>query len=139
MRDIINQEKMFVFDEFKNEDAFLFGMKVLDIIKKENLKNVRIRVMLDNDIIFQYIMDGKKGEEWLNRKEKTVMSSHHSSLYVYENKGDYHYMQDNNEYAVCGGGFPLVIKGELRGCFIISGLAHEEDHDLIIKALEEMK
>ncbi|WP_304528253.1 hypothetical protein [Romboutsia ilealis] len=45
-------------------------MAVLDIVKKENLKNVRIRVTYNNDIIFQYLMNGKTSETWLDRKEK---------------------------------------------------------------------
>jgi uncharacterized protein (UPF0303 family) len=47
-------------------------------------------------------------------------------------------MIDNDEYAVCGGGYPLIVNDELKGVFIISGLRHDEDHALIIKALKEM-
>lgn len=138
MRNVIAQEKEFVFETFTNKDALIFGLKVLEIVEKEQLKNVRIRVKYDGDIVFQYMMDGKKGDIWLNRKEKTVMESGHSSLYVFEHESEYAYMKDNDDYAVCGGGFPIIVNGELKGCFITSGLAHEEDHDLIIKALKEI-
>jgi uncharacterized protein (UPF0303 family) len=126
------------FEEFKNEDALKFGLTVLEIIKRESIKNVRIRVKYNGDIVFQYIMDGKNGEDWLNRKEKTVMETGHSTMYVFEHQEDYPHMIDNDEYAVCGGGYPLIVNDELKGVFIISGLRHDEDHALIIKALKEM-
>lgn len=129
---------MITFKEFTNKDALKFGLKVLEIVEKENLKNVRIRVKYNNDVVFQYLMDGKVGETWLNRKENTVMTSKHSSLYVFEHIEDYGYMKDNDDYAVCGGGYPLIVNDELKGCFCVSGLAHDEDHDLIVRALKEM-
>lgn len=138
MIDVNNQEKRYVFNEFTHEDALQFGLNVLEVVKEEKLKNVRIRVTCDNDIVFQYLMNDKNGEMWLNRKEKTVMESGHSSLYVFQNQDQYKHMLDNDEYAVCGGGFPLIINGELRGTLITSGLDHEEDHMLIIKALKKM-
>lgn len=127
------------FKQFTNNDALKFGLKVLEIVEKEELKNVRIRVKYDGDIVFQYLMDGKKGEEWLNRKENTVMESGHSSMYVFEHADEYLYMQDNDNYVVCGGGYPLIVNNELRGCFCVSGLAHDEDHDLIVRALKEIE
>lgn len=138
MDNTLLQEQELVFETFTNKDALKFGLKVLEIVEREQLKNVRIRVKYDDDIVFQHIMDGKKGDMWLNRKENTVMDSKHSSLYVFEHELEYEYMIDNDRYAVCGGGFPLIVNNELRGCFIVSGLAHDEDHDLIIKALKEM-
>ena len=111
----------------------------LEIIKEEGLKPVRIRVKKDDDIVFQYFMDTKVGDSWVVRKEVTVLESNHSSLYVYEHSDDYSYMINNDDYAVCGGGFPLIINNEVRGVFVISGLEHTEDHDLIIRALDKLK
>lgn len=127
------------FKQFTNKNALDFGLNVLDIVEKENLKNVRIRVKYNGDIVFQYLMDGKKGEEWLNRKENTVMKSGHSSLYVFEHSDDYSYMLDNDDYAVCGGGYPLIVNNELKGCFCVSGLDHLDDHNLIVRALKEVR
>jgi len=138
MNDVIQQEKELCFHDFNHEKAFLFGMAVLDIVKKENLKNVRIRVTYNNDIIFQYLMNGKTSETWLDRKEKTVLESKHSSLYVFYNQDNYSHMVNDDNYAVCGGGFPLIVNNEVKGTFIISGLSHEEDHQLIIDALRKI-
>ena len=43
-----------------------------------------------------------------------------------------------NEYACCGGGFPLTVKTiGVIGTICVSGLPHMEDHKLIVDALEE--
>ncbi|MEG0367659.1 MAG: heme-binding protein, partial [Coprobacillus sp.] len=111
----------------------------IKIIKQEKLKNIRIRVVHHNDIVFQYLMDGKAGQMWLDRKENVVLEAKHSSLYVFHHQDRYQHMIDNDKYAVCGGGFPLIENNQVTGAFCISGLAHEEDHDLIIKALKLLK
>ncbi len=126
------------FKEFKNSDALKFGLRVLEIVEKEHLNNVRIRVRYGRDIVFQYLMDGKKGEEWLDRKERTVMDSKHSSMYVFEHKEQYLYMIDNPQYAVCGGGYPLIVNQKVVGAFCVSGLKHYDDHNIILRVIREM-
>ena len=59
-------EKLIAFNKFDNEDAFLLGCNLVEKVKKENLKNIRIRIVLNQDIVFQYLMNGKKGDQWLN-------------------------------------------------------------------------
>ena len=85
-------------------------------------------------------MPGKKGVEWLDRKQNTVEQYHHSTYYVFLDQEERHvYDENDSTIAICGGGFPLIIKGELRGCVIVSGLAHDEDHQLIINTLRGYK
>lgn len=139
MDDLLQLEKRYTFENFKNEQALEFGQNICKLIEERKLKNVRIRVKFNHDLVFQYLMNDKKGEMWLDRKEKTVMESGHSSLYVFYHIEDYNYMKDNNEYAVCGGGFPLIENGEVRGVFCVSGLKDTEDHQLILDALGRMK
>lgn len=139
MDELLQLEKELSFETFTNDMALTFMQNVLSIVEKEGLKPIRIRVTLDDDIIAQYLMEGKKGEMWLNRKQVTVLESNHSSLYVARHADSYAYMLDNDNYAVCGGGFPLIINGEVRGTFIVSGLSDIEDHRLIVEALKMMK
>lgn len=90
--------------------------------------------------MFQYLMPSKKGVEWLDRKQNTVERYQHSTYYVFLDQEERHvYDENDSTIAICGGGFPLIIKGELRGCVIVSGLAHDEDHQLIINTLGEYK
>ena len=106
------------------------------------MKNVRIRIVLDGDIVFQYLMDGKKGVVWLDRKQKTVEKYGHSSYYIYlenEENGTYQADEKDESLVICGGGFPLIIQNELRGSILVSGLAHDEDHQVIVDCLRELK
>lgn len=129
----------FTFTSFTNEDAYLFTKAVVSIVKEKHLRPVRIRVYLNGDVVSQYLMDGKKNDEWLIRKQNTVMKTGHSGLYVYEHANEYQQMLNDDQYAVCGGGYPIYINHELKGALCISGLEHTEDHDLILQAIEKMK
>lgn len=129
-------KQLIEFQEFRNSDALTFGLKVVNKIQQNQLKPVRIRVVYENDIIFQYMMDGKKDDKWLNKKQRTVLETKHSSLYVYEHQDEF---QLDDSYAICGGGYPLIVNGELKGVFIVSGLRHDEDHQLIVDVLKEME
>ena len=85
-------------------------------------------------------MPGKRGVEWLDRKQNTVERYQHSTYYVFLDQEERHvYDENDSTIAICGGGFPLFIKDELRGCVIVSGLAHDEDHQLIINTLRGYK
>ena len=135
--DLLELEKTLVFDTF---DAWNVGQKIVEKVKKDHLLPVRIRIVLDNDIVFQYLMPGKKGVEWLNRKQKTVEKYHHSSYFIYLDQQERHVYDENDDsLAICGGGFPLRIQGKLKGCIIVSGLKHEEDHQLIVDVLKEIQ
>lgn len=134
--DVLQLEEELSFDHFDAEDAYRIGNEIV----KKTSKPVRIRIVLDDDIVFQYLMPGKKGVEWLDKKQNTVERYQHSSYYVFLDQQERHcYDKNDSTIAICGGGFPLIIKGELRGCVIVSGLAHDEDHQLIIDVLRGHK
>ena len=40
--------------------------------------------------------------------------------------------EKDESLVICGGGFPLIIRGELRGSILVSGLVHDEDHQVIV-------
>ena len=52
-------EKLIAFNKFDNEDAFLLGCNLVEKVKRK-LKNIRIRIVLNQDIVFQYLMNGKR-------------------------------------------------------------------------------
>lgn len=132
-------EKQLQFEDFRNEDAMKFALKITDWAETNSPKPLGIRISKDGLLILQYLMDGKKEDSWLKRKERTVLESGHSSLYVFEHADEYPHMKDNELYCVGGGGFPLIINDAVRGAVCVSGLVHTEDHALIVRMLEEMK
>ena len=96
--EVLQLEKELSFQEFNNHDAYQLGQIIVDHIEKNHLKNVRIRIVLDKDIVFQYLMDGKKGVTWLDRKQKTVEKYGHSSYYIYlENEENGTYQEDEKD------------------------------------------
>ena len=134
-KEVLQLEKELSFQEFNNHDVYQLGQIIVNHIEKNQLKNVRIRIVLDGDIVFQYLMDGKKGVVWLDRKQKTVEKYGHSSYYIYlenEENGTYQADEKDESLIICGGGFPLIIQNELRGSILVSGLAHDEDHQVIV-------
>ena len=79
MEELLQLEKDLSFISFDHEDAYHLGQMLVDKVNTQNLKPLRIRIVLNHDIVFQYLMNGKNGEEWLNRKQKTVEMFEHSS------------------------------------------------------------
>lgn len=136
---VLEQEQTYRFDTFNNEMAYQFGEAVVTMVKEQGLKPVRIRVVYNGDIVYQYLMEGKAGVEWLDRKQRTVEASNHASMYVAQHTEDYPALTFEDGYAPCGGGFPLIVNNKVKGSLIISGLADYEDHDLIIAAIKKVK
>lgn len=130
--------KYIEFHTFTNDMAWQFVQEVVNEVIEKKLKPLRIRVCYEGDIVAQYLMPGKKSEEWLNRKEKTVMKTGEASIEVWKNPQAYPSVKEEDGYAVCGGGYPLYVNHELKGAFVVSGLEHTEDHALIVRILAKM-
>lgn len=67
------------------------------------------------------------------------MAMGHFSYYVFEHQNKFPYLTNNPDIIHTGGGFPLYVKDKLMGAFIVSGLCHDQDHQLIINVLKEME
>ena len=84
----------------------------------------------------------KKESVGLIVNKKTVEKYGHSSYYIYlenEENGTYQADEKDESLIICGGGFPLIIQNELRGSIHVSGLAHDEDHQVIVDCLRKIK
>lgn len=134
---VIQDEKEVVFTEFTHELGYQIAQRIIEKVQERKLKPVGVRILLDDLVIFQYLMDGKNESNWLKRKEKTVLESGHSSLHVFFHQDEYNEWIDDEQYAVCGGGFPLIIDGKVRGAICVSGLKHDEDHELLTETVSE--
>lgn len=132
-------EELLKFKEFDNDKAFVFAEKVQKIRQRKKLGPVRIRVRLNGDLVFQFIPTGKKGDEWLNRKEFMVLATGHSSLYIFDHPEEFPALTKNSDVVLTGGGYPLYIGDKLSGALVVSGLEHRQDHELIIQAIKEME
>ncbi|MBP7197059.1 MAG: heme-binding protein [Anaerolineaceae bacterium] len=85
-------------------------------------------------------------QNWINRKLNTCDFFGHSTLWVYEKTGgdasllDTKYRLDLHLATNAPGGIPLILKGFGKvGAIAVSGLAAQDDHDLIVDALRNLQ
>ena len=139
--EIVNQEQKLQFDVFTHEVGLEIALRIIKKVKEQATKPVGIRIVHNGQVIFYYSMDGREENTWLDRKEKTVLDSGHSSLYTYlfaDEVPKYKQWASDEAYAIYGGGFPIIEKGEVTGVISVSGLSHREDHRLLAESMEEV-
>jgi uncharacterized protein (UPF0303 family) len=139
--ELLKQEQTLQFGAFTHDMGLEIAQRIIKKVKQLAGKPVSIRIVHNNLLILHYLMDGRKESPWLNRKEKTVLDSGHSSLYTFlfmDEVPEYKEWESSEEYAVCGGGFPIIEGGQVTGVICVSGLEHLEDHRLIAESMEEV-
>lgn len=144
-QEILKQERELTFEDFSHKDAHDLAEAILSIYPgfiegKTITEGLGIRIFMDGLLVYQYLGNDKNEDSWLRRKENTVLLTKHSSIYVwtqYEENGGYREFENDERYVICGGGFPLVVKGEFRGSICVSGLEHRDDHRLLILGIEK--
>lgn len=141
LEQLIEQERILQFEVFDFEVIDQICTNIIKEGSKIKENKVCVRVVLNGTVVYQVFTNLKKNLEWFHRKEKTVNETGHSSILVAKKHieyGDYQHMI-SNEYALCGGGFPVIVNGELCGTITVSGLEHEDDHNLIVNAIRKQK
>jgi len=128
-------EIMYDFTEFMHKHALNMGLNALEIVKERQLRRIGIRIVLDDILIFQYLMDGKNEDNYLRGKEKVVKTTGLSSMFVYDHQNEYQELLNDASYCVSGGALPIMIEGQIRGCVSISGMTQELDHSLALEIL----
>ncbi|KAG2232480.1 hypothetical protein INT48_005197, partial [Thamnidium elegans] len=149
LKDLINiillQEEKCQFTKFTSIDALNLGLLLIDNVKPFK-KSVVIDITLNGHQLFHYAMNGtsKDNDEWVRRKNNTVNRFGRSSYYVgryIASQGkniEEKYFVSEKEYATHGGAFPLKIKDVgVVGTITVSGLAQEDDHNLVANTIQE--
>lgn len=137
------QEQLLRFDHFTADDAWDLGVFLAQRVRSAGIDMAISIRKLNGHILFQHCTQGTtlSNQRWMNRKFNTVVLTEGSSLRAWANLQDRGQIpQDQGvtpeEYAYCGGGFPICLKdGELVGVVIVSNLPHREDHRFIVDAL----
>lgn len=124
------------------ESLIEFARSLADYGRQQKL-SLAIAIYFQDVKIFQEFLDGTSevNELWVQRKINTVRACGHSTLYARAimDKGAYGELQLEHhfgELAICGGGIPIIKNGNLEAVVIVSGLPHEDDHNLIISQFE---
>jgi uncharacterized protein (UPF0303 family) len=143
LKKLLLEEEELQFTKFNADVAWQLGSDLAARAKSENLP-ITIDITQGNHQLFHFSRPGTSADndEWLKRKVRIVYRFEHSSLYMGEllrSKGkllEDAYMISENEYAAHGGCFPIVIRGSgLIGTIAVSGLAQEDDHQMVVDAL----
>lgn len=140
--EILEQEEKCRLQSFDAHDARMVANSIINYVETNNLKHVGVRIKINGLLVTQILMNGKKEDKWLLRKEATVEIAGHSTLYMLEKyKVDSQFGQfiENEKYAFGGGGFPIYVNDEFIGSICVSGLEHTLDHNLIVETLLKFK
>ena len=140
------QEQLLRFPKFDHSVAWELGCFMVERAKAQGITiAVSIR-MANGSIVFQYLPEGTNAlnEKWMRRKFNTVTLMEQSSLratFAIEAKGESlqtHALREE-DYALCGGGFPIRIQGSeaVAGVILASNLYHITDHEFITDCLRD--
>lgn len=141
---IEQQEERLVFERFDEMTALNLGQAMVENALAQKAPVV-IDIRTSDRTLFHAALPGASpdNDHWARRKSNVTLRYHKSSLRVGETnrlKGRSLSQEigiDPLDYADHGGSFPVRIAGTgVIGAITVSGLKSEEDHAMIIEALE---
>ncbi len=145
LTELLREEETLQFSVFDNVMAWRVGSRLAEMATERGL-GVTIDICRNGQQLFHCALPGTSADndEWIKRKNRVVNRYGHSSLYVgmrYRSQGatfEEKSRLNPDEYAAHGGAFPIIIaRVGVVGTVTISGLAQEEDHQLVVSALRE--
>jgi len=145
LEELLSQEQELQFRAFRNEDALLLGMKLVERAKAD-AKSVTVDICRNGQQLFHCALPGTSADNdaWIRRKNNVVNRYGHSSYYVgtqFRAKNtsfEQSSRLDVDQFAAHGGAFPVIVRNVgVVGTVTVSGLPQEEDHRLVVDVLRE--
>jgi len=142
---LLKQEETLQFSSFSSETAWEIGQIFVKKGQKRKL-SITLDICMNGHQLFHYSFPGTSpdNDEWVKRKINTVTRFGHSSFYMgqyLKSLGktiDEVFLVPESLFAAHGGCFPIILKGSgVVGTITVSGLAQEEDHQLVVDVIEE--
>ena len=142
---LLKQEKDLQFSSFSSEDAWEIGQ----VFVKKGLNRklaITIDITVNHHQLFHYSFTGTSpdNDNWIKRKINVVNRFFHSSYYMGRELDadgvslEEKYLLSSMDYATHGGCFPIILKGTgVVGTITVSGLAQEDDHQLVVEVIGE--
>ena len=139
----LQQEQLYQFRNFSHADAWELGCALVSACA-EMEGPLAVEIELNHVLIFRFYPDGtgKFHEQWLRRKRNIVNTMEKSSLrckFELAQSGEdlaRDWCLDPMQYAACGGGFPIRLRGgSVIGAIAVSGLPDLRDHAALIEGL----
>lgn len=131
-------------EQFTNRMALDMGLAIITLAQK-NHHNIAVKIERLNHTVFLYVDEGLPADKhlWLNRKANVAKHFEESSLNVKKDLFTHKmslkdtFALDDNSYLAKGGAIPIFVKNAgMVGVITVSGLSDEEDHAIIIEALQ---
>ena len=144
-KQLLEEEKLFWLRSLDIFNALSIGEIAKSIGFSRNLP-IAIEVRIGDWTVYHVSLPGSSPENdsWIARKARVVSLKNHSTLYerVRAEELSIDWFTENNlseiEYAIHGGGLPLISKEQgFVGSLIISGLPQIDDHLFGIEVLTE--
>lgn len=144
LQTLLQQEADLQFPSFNEDTAWDIGSWLVEYAKTHNLP-ITIDITRGTQQVFHAARPGASADndEWVKRKVRVVNRFGHSSFYIgqmLKSKGktiEQSYLIPESEYAPHGGCFPILIRGTgMVGTITVSGLPQEEDHKLVVLAIQ---
>jgi uncharacterized protein (UPF0303 family) len=144
-KQLLEEEKLFWLKSLDIFNALSIGEIAKSIGLSRNLP-IAIEVRIGDWTVYHASLPGSSPENdsWIARKARVVNLKNHSTLYerVKAEELSIDWFTENNlsekEYAIYGGGLPLISKEQgFVGSLIISGLPQIDDHLFGIEVLTE--
>ncbi len=143
---LVEEERALSFLSFDRKDALNLGLLIHKKAEQRFDIPLTIEITINSLVVFRYFPNGsvRDSEAWMARKRNSVELMSMSSLrflYWLEQAGSSlekrHLRAD--EYAVAGGGYPILIKGTgCVGSICVSGLPdHYADHAIVVDSIRE--
>lgn len=138
------QEARLVLSHFAYDDAWALGSLLVEL-SRERGAPVAIDIRRGGQQLFHCALPGSSADNdaWIDRKRRVVERYGASSFLVgtrFRAKGST--FEDSSRldpdlYAAHGGSFPITVRGAgVVGTVTVSGLPQEEDHAMVVEALE---
>ncbi|KAF2092130.1 hypothetical protein K490DRAFT_61575 [Saccharata proteae CBS 121410] len=144
-------EQSLRFPRFTADDAWLLGNLLCNRLRDfDNPAVVNITLANCNQLLFHACSrPGTQPDNdiWVARKRKTVLRWGFSTWYMHNKLGGdeakfqakYMLGETAGDYAIHGGGFPIRVTGVegLVGVIVVSGLAQDQDHQIIVEQVTQ--
>ncbi len=134
-----------IFDKFNNNTAWTIGNMIYEKAKKENYP-ITISITLGGQKLFYYSFEGTAptNDDFIRRKENAVYKFFKSSyeMHLFAKLQDENFMEfyglSSLDLVLAGGSVPIRVKSVgVVGTVTVSGLAQEEDHELVTQVIRE--
>ncbi|KIX98510.1 uncharacterized protein Z520_05811 [Fonsecaea multimorphosa CBS 102226] len=150
---IAKQEESLILPHFTADDALEIGLSIRNRLRSLSPLAAVVSISLANSSNLLFHAVSRPGIQpdndiWVSRKRKTVLRWGVSTWFMHNKfKGDEEafskkYMlggEAAGTYAIHGGGVPVRVQGVegIVGVVVVSGLKQDQDHMVVIEALDE--